>query len=60
MNTRYGNDPGPRRAGLVSALALHAIVIAVILNHPPTRAAIATAMPIMVSLINPPKLETPP
>ncbi len=51
MNTRYGNDAGPRRAGLISALALHAVAITAILSHPPTRSAIATAMPIMVSLI---------
>ena len=51
MNTRYGKDPGPRRAGLISALALHAVVVAAILSHPPTRSAIAATMPIMVSLI---------
>jgi protein TonB len=51
VNTQYRNDSGPRRAGLVSALALHAIVITAVLSHAPTRAAIATAMPIMVSLI---------
>jgi len=51
MNTRYGNDSGPRRAGLVAALALHAVVITAILSHPPTRAAIVAAVPIMVSLI---------
>ena len=52
MNTQYDTDPGPRRAGLVSALVLHAVVITAMLSHPPTRAANATAMPIMVSLIN--------
>lgn len=51
MNDRYGEDAGSRRAGLISALALHAVAITVILSHPPTRSAIATAMPIMVSLI---------
>ena len=51
MNAPYGNDAGPRRAGLISALALHAVVIAAILSHPSTRAAVVTAMPIMVSLI---------
>jgi protein TonB len=51
MNTQYRNDSGPRHAGFVSALALHAIVITAVLSHAPTRAAIAAAMPIMVSLI---------
>lgn len=59
MNTQYGNDPGSRRAALVSALALHAVVITAILTHPPTRAAIATAMPIMVSLIISAPVSTP-
>jgi protein TonB len=59
MNTQYGNDPGPRRVGLVFALALHAVVITAILSHPPTRAAIATAMPIMVSLITSAPVSTP-
>ena len=59
MNTRYGSDPGPRRAGLVFTLALHAVVITAILSHPPTRAAIATPMPIMVSLITSAPVSTP-
>lgn len=59
MRTPYGNDPGPRRAGLVFALALHAVAITAILSHPPARAAIATAMPIMVSLITSAPVSTP-
>ena len=59
MNTRYGNDAGPRRAGLISALALHAIVLTAILSHPPMRSAISTAMPIMVSLITSAPVSTP-
>lgn len=59
MNTRYGKDAGPRRAGLISALALHAVVVTAILSHPPTRAAIAAAMPIMVSLITSAPVSTP-
>ena len=51
MNIRYGNDAGPRCAGLISALALHAVAIATVLSHPPARSAIAATMPIMVSLI---------
>jgi len=50
-NSRYGDETGPRRVGLISALVLHAVAIAAILGHPPTRAAIANALPIMVSLI---------
>jgi len=50
-NNRYGNDTGPRRAGLAFAVALHAAAIAAILGNASSRAAIADAVPIMVSLI---------
>ena len=50
-NRRYGDETGPRRVGLISALVLHAVAIAAILSHPPSRAAIAAAVPIMVNLI---------
>ncbi len=52
MWTRYGNDTGPRRIGLVAAVGLHAVAIAALLSHPPLRAAVAAA-PIMVNLIAP-------
>ena len=42
----------PPRAGLAASLVPHAVAIAAVLSHPPTRSAIATAMPIMVSLIS--------
>ena len=38
MNTRYANDVGPRSAGLISALVLHAVTITAVMSHPPTRA----------------------
>ena len=50
-NSRYSDETGPRRVGLISALVLHAVGIAAILSHPPTRAAIANTAPIMVALI---------
>ena len=56
----YNVDRTPKRVGLLVALALHAAVIVVLLAYPPLRSAVATAMPIMVSLITPPKVETPP
>lgn len=64
----FGESPVRRgattsRAGLAASLVLHAVAVAAILSHPPTRAAIATAMPIMVSLITPAPAtqpETPP
>ena len=36
---------------IVSTLALHAILLAAILSHPPARRAIANAVPMMVSLV---------
>lgn len=59
MKTPYGNDAGPRRAGLISALVLHAVLVTAIFSHPPARSAIATAMPIMVSLITSAPVSTP-
>jgi periplasmic protein TonB len=58
-STLYGNETGPQRAGLIFALLLHGVVIAAIFSHPPTRAAIATAVPIMVSLIPSPPVAQP-
>lgn len=46
--------------GLAAALALHAAAIALALQIPPVRSALTSAAPIMVSLITPPKAETPP
>lgn len=56
----YRSGAAPPRAGLAASLALHAVAIAAILSHPPTRAAVVTAMPIMVSLLTPqPVVEKP-
>jgi protein TonB len=56
----YRSEAGPQRSGLVLALALHAGVIGALLAHPPTRAAIASSMPIMVSLITSEPAVAPP
>ncbi len=53
----------PRRAGLAASLVLHALAIVAILSHPPARSAIASVVPIMVSLITTapvPEPKTPP
>lgn len=42
-------------SGIAAAVALHAIVIALLLQLEPVRSAITAAMPITVSLISPPK-----
>jgi len=57
--TPYQNETGPQRVGLILALLLHGVAIAAIYSHPPTRAAIATAVPIMVSLFSSPPMERP-
>ena len=49
-----------RWAGLGVVLALHAAVIAALLQHQPLREALASAAPIMVSLITPPKVVVAP
>ena len=49
-----------RWAGLGVVLALHAAVIAALLQHQPVRDALASAAPIMVSLIAPPKVTVAP
>jgi len=59
LQTRYCKDPGPRRAALLSALVLHAVAVAAILSHPPTRTAIAEALPIMVRMITSDRVRTP-
>jgi len=47
----YDIDCASKRAGLLIAFTLHAVIVVVLLTHPPLRSAVATAMPIMVSLI---------
>ena len=44
----------PRFAGLATALVLHGVVIAVLLQYAPAREALTQAVPLMVSLITPP------
>ncbi len=51
MQARSSIEMTPRRAGLALSVALHAVAIAAVLSHAPTRAAITAAVPIMVSLI---------
>ena len=57
--TPYQTETGPQRVGLILALLLHGVAIAAIYSHPPTRAAIETAVPIMVSLIPSAPTEKP-
>lgn len=51
--TAMRHDHHSRTAGLIVTLALHGVVIATVLMHPPARSAIATALPIMIDLIAP-------
>ena len=49
-----------RRAGLLATLALHAFAVAALLAYEPARQALYAAVPIMVNLIAPPRIEPRP
>jgi protein TonB len=51
---------GPRTASIAATAALHAVVLALLLQLDAVRKPLLDAVPIMVSLITPPKLEAPP
>lgn len=59
---RYWNTPRhpSRYVGVAVTLLLHAAVVIALLQYKPVRSALTQVMPIMVSLITPPKMETPP
>jgi protein TonB len=50
----------PKRIGALAAIALHAAVGAALLSYEPSRQALIGAVPLMVSLITPPKAEPVP
>jgi protein TonB len=52
--------PGPRTASIVATAALHAVAVAALLQLDAVRKPLLDALPIMVSLITPPKVEAPP
>ena len=52
--------PGPRAVSIAAAAALHAAAFAALLQLDAVRKPLFDAMPIMVSLIAPPKAEAPP
>ncbi|HEX5162536.1 MAG TPA: energy transducer TonB [Steroidobacteraceae bacterium] len=49
-----------RRIGLLAAVTLHAFAGAALLSYEPSRQALSAAVPIMVDLITPPKVEARP
>lgn len=49
-----------RRTGLAIALALHALALSALFSYEPSRQALLTAVPLMVELITPPKIEPVP
>jgi protein TonB len=51
---------GPRTASIAATAALHAVVLALLLQLDAVRKPLLDAVPIMVSLITPPKIEAPP
>ena len=53
-------DRSSRYAGLAAVVALHAVAIAALLQYEPARSALSEAMPIMVSLITPPRVVEKP
>ena len=55
----YDVDRASKRAGLLIAFALHAVIVVLLVTHPPLRTVVATAMPIMVSLITSTPVATP-
>ena len=54
------HDRSSRYAGLAVVVALHAVAIAALLQYEPARSALSEAMPIMVSLITPPRVVEKP
>jgi periplasmic protein TonB len=52
--------PGPRTASIAATVALHAVAFAALLQIDAVRKPLMDAVPIMVSLLTPPKLEAPP
>jgi protein TonB len=50
---------GPRSAGAVAAIAMHTLAVAALLAYAPARNALLAAAPIMVELIQPPRIEPP-
>jgi protein TonB len=55
-----GTSAAPRGIGVAVALAMHAMLVAGLLSYEPARHMISSAVPVMVELITPPKLQTKP
>ncbi|HUN69850.1 MAG TPA: energy transducer TonB [Burkholderiales bacterium] len=49
----------PERIGLGITLAMHALAAAALLSYEPARKAMLAAAPIMIEIINPPRVEPP-
>jgi periplasmic protein TonB len=50
----------PQRIGALAAVVLHVIAGTVLLSHEPSRQAMLAAVPVMVDLITPPRIEPKP
>ena len=53
-DSRDSRSRADKFAGVATALLLHGVVIAVLLQYAPAREALTQAVPLMVSLITPP------
>jgi protein TonB len=60
MPRARSTDAGARRAGALATIALHLVASAALLSYEPSRQALLAAVPIMVDLITPPKIEVKP
>lgn len=49
----------PERIGLGITLAMHALAVAALISYEPARKALLAAAPIMIEIINPPRVEPP-
>ena len=53
-------EAAPRYSGLLSAVALHLLVVALLLSYAPARSALVASAPIMVELISTPQVKSAP
>ena len=60
MNRARSTEDISRGAGALAALALHVLVGLALMSHEPSRQALFAAVPIMVDLITPPRIEPKP
>jgi len=50
----------PQKVGALAAVALHVVAGTVLLSHEPSRQAVLAAVPVMVDLITPPRIQPKP